>query len=277
MWKRLVVLIGIGSVLGAAVILVTCKQQTPCNNNGDQSKGGTLAPAVVVASPAHDEKSADKGASSADCVPCRQKLLAWPEGITVWAVLLTMLVIGWQSWETSISARAALKQTGHMQTSERAWLSISSANKKESILRPGAPPMYLWKIRNVGKTPARLIETQAVCQITESVKLPPDPVFPKSVPLGGRILGPDESLDFHAFWTDERGILFREAVETLDPVWLTAYGFVKYMTVFDTEVRESRFCDDFIDGSNTPVQGDNPARIIFRPYLDAPAAYTKST
>jgi hypothetical protein len=54
-------------------------------------------------------------------------------------------------------------------------------------------------------------------------------------------------------------------------VLLLVYGYVKYLTVLGGSPRESNFCDDFLVSqaiSNT---------IAFRPYLDAPPAYTEHT
>ncbi len=59
------------------------------------------------------------------------KLVSWPEGITAWAILLTLGAIIWQAWETrkaakgaSASADAAIIQIKTMKDRERARLSI---------------------------------------------------------------------------------------------------------------------------------------------------------
>jgi len=36
-------------------------------------------------------------------------LFSWPEGITAWAIIATLFVIGWQSWETRRSAEIAAR------------------------------------------------------------------------------------------------------------------------------------------------------------------------
>jgi hypothetical protein len=77
---------------------------------------------------------------------------AWPEGATVWALFLTLFVIGWQSAETrkaavatQESARATAEQSENMMARERARLSI--------IFPPNEPRFYDLLIEDVdGKT-----------------------------------------------------------------------------------------------------------------------------
>lgn len=58
--------------------------------------------ASALASTASDTVSSTQAAP-----PCWHKLLSWPEGITAWAILLTLGAIIWQAWETRRSAEAS--------------------------------------------------------------------------------------------------------------------------------------------------------------------------
>jgi hypothetical protein len=177
------------------------------------------------------------------------------------------------------AAKAASDQTGHMIASERAWLAISSISKSGSVVEPGPPPHYWWQVRNLGKTPARLIATQAVCRISPAKKLPEEPAYPDpTIELHERILGPGDTLDFYSYWERDDGTVFRDNLETLDTIWLEAYGYIKYKTIFGSEICESRFCDDFIHTPDGPLTNQSLRYLIdFRPRLGAPAAYTKHT
>ncbi|HET6843832.1 MAG TPA: hypothetical protein VFK06_19450 [Candidatus Angelobacter sp.] len=52
------------------------------------------------------------------------KAFAWPDGVTVWALLLTLLVIAWQSTETRAAAQSAERQIGLQSTAMRQWVNI---------------------------------------------------------------------------------------------------------------------------------------------------------
>jgi hypothetical protein len=167
----------------------------------------------------------------------------------------------------------------HIVTSERAWLIISSDRAGSSVIKPGPPPPYRWYIKNLGSTPARLIAAQAICKAHSGQKLPEEPVFPKgNIELGERILGPNDSLEFYSFWENEDGTIFKDRLETIDTVWLRAYGHVTYKTIFDSEIHESRYCDDFICCPPKPL-GVQLADVVidFRPDFTSPPAYTKHT
>src|ERR1700733_11915956 len=50
---------------------------------------------------------AEEGKSAKDYLPWGYVLVAWPEGVTTWAIIATGLVIAWQSSETRRAANAA--------------------------------------------------------------------------------------------------------------------------------------------------------------------------
>jgi hypothetical protein len=158
----------------------------------------------------------------------------------------------------------------HMTASERAWLVIRPVNKGQT-LRAGPTPKFFWEVRNVGKTPARLIETQAVCRMTDEWNLSSSPIFPAPVVLSERILAPDDSMEFHTGWIDSNGDWVRAIANVSDVMVLLAYGYVRYLTILGEQPCESRFCDDFFAAL------ENSTDIVFRRYLNAPADYTNHT
>src|ERR1019366_33903 len=86
-------------------------------------------------SPAEDDSCAKDAQNRKDYAPWWNVLVAWPEGITTWAIILTFAVIGWQADETRKAARAAEKQAVLMKRQndlmvekERAKLRIGLVN-----------------------------------------------------------------------------------------------------------------------------------------------------
>jgi hypothetical protein len=74
----------------------------------------------------------EEGADASDYLPWGYKLIAWPEGITTWAIIATGFFIAWQSWETRKAAKAVENQTrevalqnSNMVAKERARVDIT--------------------------------------------------------------------------------------------------------------------------------------------------------
>jgi hypothetical protein len=193
------------------------------------------------------------------------------------------IFVAWRTVSaTKKAAEAALKQADHMVASERAWLVISSVAKNGSVVQPGFAPYYWWQVKNLGSTPARLIDTQAHCKVDTGhlpEPMPEEPTFDKrAIELHERILGPGDTLDFFSLWEKEDGTTFRDRMESLDQICLRAYGYIRYKTMFGPEICESRFCDYFNHFPDKPIATNQMLYLIdFRPDLTAPAAYTKST
>jgi hypothetical protein len=133
---------------------------------------------------------------------------------------------------------------------------------------------FWWQIRNVGKTPARIVETQAICTIEQEgvMSLPAEPeVWDGPVLYRDRILAPGASMDFFTYFSGTNKKIFREEIVSFGLVSMVAYGYVRYRTAFDDTVHESRFCDfaEIVDSKPVPY--------LFRPKLDAPLGYTTHT
>jgi hypothetical protein len=238
-------------------------QQCQQRNAGINSKSSTI-------------EDCDKGAESAiRHLPLLYRVFEWPEGITTLAILLTLLAIAEQTKETRRATEAALKQSNHMIASERAWLVMTSISKESN----GAMPMYWWRIKNVGLTPAKIIETQAVCRIDMAFsEFPEQPEYSRPIELNDRLLAPGDSMDFCTFWSDTTGGIHKnESLESpgmeIITYHLVGYGYVKYRTVLDSDVHESRFCDDCIYTAG-PADVE---RFVSKRYLEAPISYSMST
>ena len=100
--------------------------------------------------------------------PWWHKLVAWPEGITAWLLVLTLGAIIWQAWETRKAAQgakdgaaAAMAQIQFMKDKERARIEITFAEDSDAItIRPDEMVIigtFHLNLKNVGGTAARNI------------------------------------------------------------------------------------------------------------------------
>jgi hypothetical protein len=276
MLKRFAVLAGVAVILVAAVVFVTCKYQTPCRSDGNKGKDKAFSSAVVVGTPTQNQQSGDKSDKSSDCMPCGHKLLAWPEGITVWAVLLTMLVIGWQSWETSISARAANDQISHMIASERARVQVEIEDEGgQQLHHPPRGSEMLWirpTIKNVGRTIATITGIRAVIRLNkEDEQLPHIPEYPLGQGVDIKninvVLPPNVP-----FQPIKLGVTRQEYDQVKDrKLFLYVHGWVEYADL-SPNPRSTAFCFYYavrFDGSPDPTN--------FYLELTAPPKYNKCT
>ena len=108
----------------AGVVYVTCQQQNvACQAQNkrphDSRKSSTMQSGTI-----EEDQARTISKSDDSCTSCRNVLLKWPEGITAWAVILTLFVIAWQSAETARAARATERAVG--ETAKQTELSRKS-------------------------------------------------------------------------------------------------------------------------------------------------------
>lgn len=163
----------------------------------------------------------------------------WPEGTTVWAILLTLFAIAEQTGQTRVAAEAARDSTNALISSERAWILAS-------ITRPVQPHTffrYELKFTNYGPTPAKLQsfswETKMAYPIGE---LPANPNYGTMNEIQ-RLLAPGDT------WTV--GVVFpTEDIDAADELlrfrnaFAICIGYVKYGGIFEG-IRTTKFCFGF--------------------------------
>lgn len=113
----------------------------------------------------------------------------WPDGVTGWALLLTLLVIAWQSVETRDAARAGLLSAQAMINAERPWIMVTV----EEVVGPnGGFNLYM---TNKGRTPAMVSGAYMGCVVVTDLSALPSksPYGPGSM-AKNRIVLPDEKL-----------------------------------------------------------------------------------
>jgi hypothetical protein len=80
---------------------------------------------IALAVSPEEKHSCEKEAQSRkDYAPWWNVLMAWPEGITTWAIIGTGFVIAWQSNETRRAASAALRSVGVQEAGMGQWVDV---------------------------------------------------------------------------------------------------------------------------------------------------------
>jgi hypothetical protein len=243
-WQMALLIALIGAVLYMSRYAENRKAQ-----EGDDAQGSS--PRAAVGPP-----DGNKGAQNADKPhhhPDWIDTFAWPEGATTWALLLTLIVIGWQSTETRVAARgseksaeAALRTVQIMADSERPWIVAHMEQANRSCLLDNGNVRFTWTVKNVGKSPAKLIESGAMVSL-DTIGPSVDQIHYKMESLDERILVPGDSAQFFAFWSIiENGRIRTQVGKTLEEFndLVMFYGRIRYRGAIDpSDIYETRFSE----------------------------------
>jgi hypothetical protein len=238
---------------------------------------------ILAANPKKDQAGSDECKDAKEYMPWGYILVAWPEGLGAWVVILTLIGIFWQSNETTKSAEAALKQAAATAASQRAWLVIRSSMDGQVPGLTEDPLFFWWTVKNTGNTPAQVVETQCKYEMVQShnlYELPDTPPDPLPIDLKTSLLAPGDTMDFSTFLRDEKGLVITPPLGADDLLTLRtemyilrAFGYVKYLDGISKEERESRFCDYYV----WPADGRSQRLAGFRRLIGIPSAYRKCT
>jgi hypothetical protein len=107
MWKRLLILAGVVLIVAGIVVAVYYQQRNAIGQGYDikciQDRQPTSAATSLICV-IRSKQNTEQGHASSRWW---NVLLAWPEGITAWLLMLTLGAIVWQAWETRKAAAAA--------------------------------------------------------------------------------------------------------------------------------------------------------------------------
>lgn len=174
---------------------------------------------------------------------------AWPEGVTAWAIILTLLGILWQANETRKSAKAALLNAQFLIDSERAWIIAAPTEKAPVIgfIPEGESNLELHLVgcdklnafscsfKSTGNTPALLVEVAVRYQkIGRLEDVPEEANYGQRSPLNNLALVKKDSIGFTAYL--EPDIILNRADATAVPqgkAFLYAFGILVYRDVYD--------------------------------------------
>jgi len=244
-------------ILAAAALLVAVIYVARYDQNYDTGKKGydikceqNSPPSSATASLActiHSEKEADQGKPEP---PWWHKLLAWPEGITAWLIMLTLGAIIWQAWETRKAAGAAADSAnaayGSVAFAEAQWELTREKERARLDVKYGEHLLIQCdgndlrhlagtiRLRNIGANRAFIRRTYGkfmVKDVEAAFEEWEDDYAPLTLP--DRFLDPDEPsiVVFVYLVPDERDIkAFAENLEKSRKS-LHLFGFIEYETL----------------------------------------------
>lgn len=217
-----------------AIVFVTCKNQKARQEYKEQSQTqcqpcpcATVVATLIQAK--HGKSEAQKGT---DSPPCWYVFLAWPEGATAWAIILTLGAITWQAIQTRKSAEASRDQ---VEISRKAFVSQFRPRVPVRAVRlteqDGALKVEIW-LTNIGDTPAHITKSDMKVGWEVPAELKKKIVASSTFPLASLQPGQD-----HPTTVDitEIAIPYRVAQIAVDEMgrdqeaWIYCFGNLTYL------------------------------------------------
>jgi len=256
-------------IAAGAIISVTCYQQKFTEKEKLQVEDH--AAETSQSHSENNEQSSKKAQDNSDKLPCWHILFAWPNGITAWAIIATLFVIGWQSIEAANAAKAAQLSAQFAIDSERAWMIAKMDKPIIPLERERWFFATIPKLTNKGKTPAFIVEIgNAIAVLARNERLP-------AIPSGyeERNIFRSEGRGISIPPEGEAGKGIVHEIEDPTPFHkgdsiLWVHGYVKYRDVFVEEIRETRYCFRCVPSL---IIGMNDHSFV----IDGPPAYNRAT
>jgi hypothetical protein len=217
----------IGIVIG--IVFVAYKQQ----DAAEKYKRHRAEYCESLGSTSQQKKECiEKGTSATDYLPWGYELVRWPGGITTWAIIATLFVIGWQSFETKNAARAALLNAKALINAERPWIVM--------VIEPQTTMGgFAVHVKNKGRTPARVVAAYMGWVAVEGISnLPQDPPYGPGSLMQDRMVVADETV--WAVWfhremmRKDLGGDFEKALDGKRQIFV--FGKVLYRDVLNPEI-----------------------------------------
>jgi hypothetical protein len=234
MLKRLAILGGAVLIVAVILMAVYYQQRDAVSEGYDIKCVQDGQPSSTAGSLACKIRSGKDAEQSKPSPPWWNVLLAWPEGITAWLLLLTLGAIVWQAWETRKAAQAALSQIELAKNKERARIQLEP--KRLEIVNPLLDIQFIGggiTVINIGLSRAFIGRSywrffvapepalSANGDGPPSLDIPRNFVDPNIEPIICEVVLEDDPLDLSEF------------VETLTQgkKIIHLYGFIEYETV----------------------------------------------
>jgi hypothetical protein len=188
------------------------------------------------------------------------QVFGWPNGITVWALFLTLMVIADQTKQTAkaadasqVAAAAALKQADHMVNSERAWVMADLRFEEGNGLGQGSQggaehtiASVILSIKNSGSTPAWVYEQCVRLEVSPKILASLEKYESPNFPFAGE--GKTFHVNYGIYPLTEgddpigwKAYVFDEGISTPENgLHIYIYGVVRYRDAFETK-RETYF------------------------------------
>ena len=162
-------------------------------------------------------------------LPWGYVLVAWPEGITAWLLILTLGAIVWQSWETRKAAEAANRGIEISKTKGRAKLLLSPQPLNPKV---GIIPEAKLVVTNVGESNALVGEAIAGLHLSDPHTLIGDGSGYYDMKVGYRLLESKEFFEEIVYWPTHG--LDRYSQDVIDDkVVVHLHGSIRFRDTFD--------------------------------------------
>ena len=255
-------------MISGFAVYVAIQNQRYSNNSEQQ---GTPPANAAISIEAHDKHPPNNADKTQGNPPRWYGLFAWPDSITAWVILLTLLAIAEQAQESAKATKAMQVSVETSRDAERAWIVGNIEHVPDFSTEDKGNIELLWILpvfRNYGKTPGRIITIRARSHyVPKGEQMPIEPVF--SV---------DGTSEFNEEIVLVPGISVQPVSIGISPreIWkaqiqgsqLLIYGVVNYLDIYGRQFW-SRFCYVY----HTP-HGFHPLPPGF--YVGGPSGYNNA-
>jgi hypothetical protein len=238
-------LAGLG-IIALVSIFVTCQKEKYAYDSPSPAADGSKATVASTnkVNPPSNSKDAQGNLPRWEMVVI-YRVFGWPEGVTVWALFLTLITIAEQTSQTrkaadaaKESAKAALLNAEVLINSERAWLLATLGPFMES------EDTQAIVAKNCGRTPAKVIRYSRINVriVDHESDLPRSPIYEEFDPL-------------------------------TDPLILLPEGFREFSTFSEKTIRDACDPDTFLSIQRNKKQAFIYGKVIYQDMLatDKPA------
>ena len=232
-----------------AVPAMAAQNEPSSNKETSSSQGKPYSPPPIAIVSSQQSPSSENQKRCEDKTQGWHKFVTFPEGVTAWAVILTLGAIIWQACESRTAAQFASESADAFMRSERAWVIAtpedSSYEIKSTVVGTSQGNGVIFSVRNAGKGIARIDSVGLNYRLLTEQEwnvVSENPIL--EVPMvsyNGRILVPTDSFPV-GIPLQPNAILMADDVRTIEfgdriPF---AWGVIRYRDAFDNE-RLTRF------------------------------------
>jgi hypothetical protein len=231
------------------VIAMPTQQKPPSKQDAQQSSRDAKQADVPAASITNNQATSYYEQPRESKPQGWHKLVAWPEGVTTWAIMLTLGAIVWQAWETrkaanasKLAAEAARDSADAYVTSERPFVMIETR---------GEQGFEFWAV-NYGKSPAQIIfSNPAPFVITPLIEDLPESLNygfgfdnPNSEQINVQWIAPGKSHSLGSFQPEIMNFIEEDAAKELSQSLrvMLVYSAFKYRGIHSKQVYTSTYC-----------------------------------
>ena len=262
MWKYIAIF--------AVVFGLTFYVSIQNHRDTDQPAEHGTQPANAPPPPTHDDNAQMDVKKPHRSPPDWYRFLTWPEGVTAWAIFLTLMAIAEQTQQTRKaaeagleSAKAALLNAQAVINIDRPWITVQVEVGHQIYVR----------VINEGHTPAEImVSSGKQCVLAEEASLPAIPEYPDTPTWYEGLVCPG-SEPLHIFGLPIEAANSRETIEEIQAGHkrLFIMGHICYRSGLhrerpDLPTYETRWCFQYLpgfqvqDASGQPI--GRPASVV---------------